>query len=239
MNAKARALGLADTHFANPSGLDQAGHYSSARDVTRLALLAMRRPFIRQTVRMRTGLAAGRTLATWNDLLGRFPGLIGVKTGHTAQAGWSEVAAARGRGLTIYATLLGSPTREGRNDDLGQLLAWGLSRYRVVAAVQARRVYATATTGYGRGPVRLVAERPLRRALRIGRPVVERVVAPTVVGLPVEKGEQLGVVRVYSRGRLIGERPLVAAESISAPGLSGKVKWYAKRTLANAWGLVT
>jgi EmrB/QacA subfamily drug resistance transporter len=87
--------------------------------------------------------------------------------------------------------------------------------------------------------VALVPERPLRRAVRIGRPLVERVVAPTVVALPVRKGEQLGVVRVYSRGRLLGERPLVAAESVSAPGLGAKVAWYAKRTLANAWGLIT
>jgi D-alanyl-D-alanine carboxypeptidase (penicillin-binding protein 5/6) len=239
MNAKARALGLAQTHFANPSGLDAAGNYSSARDVTRLALVAMRKPFVRATVRLRTGVAAGRPLATWNDLLGRFPGLIGVKTGHTALAGWSQVAAVRGRGVTIYATLLGSPTREGRNGDLGALLSWGLSRYRVVAAVEAGRVYATATTGYGRGPVRLVAARPLRRAVLVGRPLVERVVAPTVVPLPVREGQRLGFVRVYSRGRLLGERPLVAAESVSAPGLGGKLSWFAKRTVANAWGLIT
>jgi len=239
MNAKARALGLRDTHFANPSGLDQQNHYSSARDVTRLALLAMRKPIVRRTVRLRSAVAAGRQLATWNDLLGRFPGLIGVKTGHTSRAGWSEVAAARGRGVTIYATMLGSPTRDGRNSDLGALLAWGLSRYRVVTAIDPRRVYATATTGYGRGPVRFMAARPLRRALRVGRPLVERVVAPSVVTLPVRKGQSFGVVRVYSRGRLLGERPLVAAVSISGPGFGGKVKWYARRTLANAWGVIT
>jgi serine-type D-Ala-D-Ala carboxypeptidase (penicillin-binding protein 5/6) len=239
MNTKARALGLAHTHFANPSGLDADDHFSSARDVTKLARLAMRKPFVRRTVLLRSGDAAGRPLATWNDLLGRFPGLIGVKTGHTALAGWSQVAAARGRGVTIYATLLGSPTREGRNADLGALLAWGLSRYRVVAAIDTGRVYATATTGYGRGPVRLVAAGPLRRAVRVGRPLVERVVAPTVVALPVRKGQRLGVVRIYSRGRLLGERPLVAAESVSSPGLGGKLSWFAKRTVANAWGLIT
>jgi serine-type D-Ala-D-Ala carboxypeptidase (penicillin-binding protein 5/6) len=239
MNAKARELGLRHTHFANPSGLDQAGHYSSARDVTRLAQLAMRKPIVRQTVRLRSATAAGRRLATWNDLLGRFPGLVGVKTGHTSQAGWSQVAAARGPGVTIYATILGSPTREQRNSDLGVLLAWGLSRYRVVDAIDGRRVYATAETGYGRGPVSLVASKPLRRAIRVNTPLVERVVAPSLVALPVRKGQHLGVVRVYSRGKLLGERPLVAAASVSAPGFSDKVGWYARRTVANAWGLIT
>jgi D-alanyl-D-alanine carboxypeptidase len=239
MNAKARELGLRHTHFANPSGLDQEGHYSSARDVTRLALVAMRKPSVRNAVRLRSATAAGRRLATWNDLLGRFPGLVGVKTGHTSQAGWSQVAAARGRGVTIYATLLGSPTRERRNSDLGALLAWGLSRYRVVEAIDGRRVYATAKTGYDRGPVKLVASKPLRRALRVGTPVVERVIAPSLVSLPVTKGQHFGVVRVYSRGKLLGERPLVAAQSIRTPGLADRVEWYAKRTVANAWGLIT
>jgi D-alanyl-D-alanine carboxypeptidase (penicillin-binding protein 5/6) len=239
MNAKARALGLADTHFVNPSGLDARGHYSSARDVTTLARIAMRKPFVRRTVRLRTEGAAGRTLRTWNDLLGGFPGVVGVKTGHTEAAGWSQVAAARGPGLTIYATVLGSPTRDRRNADLAALLAWGLSRYRVVEAIDDDRVYATPATGYGRAPVRLVAAEPLRRSIRVDRPLVERVVAPSVVSLPVAKGQRLGVVRVYARGKLLGERPLVAAESRTRPGLGGKIRWYATRTLANAWGLIS
>jgi len=238
MNAQARAFGLADTHFVNPSGLDAPGHYSSARDVTTLARIAMRKPFVRRTVRLRTEGAAGRTLHTWNDLLGGFPGVVGVKTGHTEAAGWSQVAAARGPGLTIYATVLGSPTRDRRNADLAALLAWGLSRYRVVEAIDDDRVYATATTGYGRAPVRLVAPEPLRRSIRVDRSLVERIVAPSVVSLPVAKGQRLGVVRVYARGKLLGERPLVASESRTAPGLGGKIRWYATRTVENAWGLI-
>ena len=237
MNAKAAELGLADTRFANPTGLDAPGHLSTARDVTRLARIAMRKPLVRQVVALRTETAAGRTLFTWNDLLGRFPGLLGVKTGHTEAAGWSQVAAARGPGLTIYATILGSPTRSGRNADLAALLSWGLSLYRVVEAVDDDRVYATATTGYGRGLVRLVADEPLRRAIRVDRPLVEQVVSPTVVSLPVRKGQRLGVVRVYDGEKLLGERPLVAAESRSRPGVGGKIRWHATRTIEYVWGV--
>lgn len=114
MNARARELGLTDTHFVNPDGLDAPGHVSSARDLTKLARVAMRKPFIRQTVRLVDAAAAGRRLHTWNDLLTTFPNVIGVKTGHTNDAGWSEVAAARGGGVTIYATILGSPDRYRR-----------------------------------------------------------------------------------------------------------------------------
>ena len=99
----------------------------------------MRVPFVRQTVRQSTAvIGGGRTLETWNDLLGVFPGVIGVKTGHTNEAGWSQVAAVRGDVGTIYATILGSPSRAQRNADLQTLLAWGVSRYRVVDAVGAR-----------------------------------------------------------------------------------------------------
>ena len=112
MNEKAAALGLHETHFVNPSGLDAPGHVSSARDLTRLARIAMRNPVVRDTVREQAAsIGGGRSVSTWNDLLGAFPGTFGVKTGHTSGAGWSEVAAARRNGVTVYATILGGPSR--------------------------------------------------------------------------------------------------------------------------------
>ena len=233
MNAKARALGLTDTHFVRPDGLDVRGHVSSARDVTLLARVAMQNPVVRSIVRLRSEEVAGRHLFTWNDLLGRFPGVIGVKTGHTRAAGWSQVAAARGEGLTVYATILGSPTRTRRNSDLARLLAWGLSRYRVVEAVTTGRPYASAMLPYGRRPLALVAEQPLLRVVRVGRPLAERVIAPTSVRLPVQKGQRLGEVRVYAGDVLLGRRALVATRSVAKPGLAGRVGWYAGETLHN------
>ena len=90
MNERARQLGLRHTHFERPDGLDAPGHLSSARDVAVLARVAMRLPIVRELVRMRTDTIENDavTLHTWNDLLGVFPGLIGVKTGHTNDAGW-------------------------------------------------------------------------------------------------------------------------------------------------------
>ena len=237
MNAKAAALGLSETHFVRPDGLDAAGHLSSARDVTRLAWVAMRNPFVRATVRERTEtIAGGRTLRTWNDLLATFPRLLGVKTGHTSAAGWSEVAAARGRATTVYATILGSPSRARRNEDLAGLLAWGLSRYTVVTAIAPARAYATVRTQYGRGDVSLVASRPMLTVARVDRPLTERVVAPLVVSLPVRKGQRLGEVRVFAGRRLLGSRPLVADRSIARPGAAGRVRWYATRTAEHVWG---
>ncbi len=239
MNAKARRLGLTDTHFVNPDGLDAPGHYSSARDVTKLARIAMHQPVVREVVRRtHATIAGGRRLRTWNDLLSTFPHLIGVKTGHTSRAGWSEVAAARGPGVTIYATLLGSPTRAQRNSDLAALLAWGLSRYRVLPVVSLDRVYATAEAPYGRRPLALVARQRLVRVVRIGRPLVERVVAPASASLPVARGRRLGEVRVYSGTSLIARAPLVAARSISRPGFFGRAGWYLGQAAHNGWSWI-
>jgi len=238
MNAKARQLGLRDTHFARPDGLDAPGDLSSARDVLRLAEVAMHNPAVREIVAERTEtISGGRVLHTWNDLLGTFPGLIGVKTGHTDGAGWCEVAAARRSGYTIYAVILGSPTRGIRNEDLASLLSWGVAQYRVAPLVEANRVYAAAVPGWGKQKLQLVATRGLVRAVRVDKPLVARVVAPRVVALPVRKGQPLGRVQVWEGRRLLGTRPLVASRSISKPGLGARAEWYAGRTLHHIGGL--
>lgn len=238
MNARARRLGLTDTHFANPDGLDAPGHVSSARDVTTLARVAMRKPFIRETVRLVEAAAAGRRLHTWNDLLATFPNLIGVKTGHTDGAGWSQVAAAESGGVTIYATLLGGETRAGRNTDISELLAWGLSRYRTVWAIDGARTYGSVRTAYGKPAVRVVAARPALRVVHVERPLLERVVLPREAQLPVRKGQRLGEVQVLDRGTVIARSALVAANAVERPGRLGRVRFYTGRTIDHLGGLL-
>jgi len=239
MNLKAKELGLTDSHFVRPDGLDAPGEYSSARDVTRLALAAMRLAPVRNAVRRVTAtIAGGRTLHTWNDLLGVFPGVFGVKTGHTDDARWGQVAAVHGGGTTIYATILGSPSRTQRNHDLEALLAFGLAQYRQVDAVAAGRSYALVALPYGRSPLPLVARSPLQATVRVGVPLTERVVAPAAVSLPVRRGQVLGRVQVWDRGRLLGARPLVAARAVAKPGFTARVGWYARRTVHHVVDLV-
>jgi len=237
MNAKAQELGLERTHFLRPDGLDVRGHYSTAKDVTTLAEFAMRNPRIRATVRTRDDtIPGGRHLHTWNDLLGVFKGLYGVKTGHTGTAGWCEVAAVRRNGVTLYTTVLGSPTRSQRNTDLASLLRWGISRYRSVWLVPRGRVYLQASVGYGKDSVPIVAARPVARAVRIDKPLAERVIAPTALELPVERGQRVGEVRIYSGRRLVARQPLIAERSVAKPGLGGRAGFYVGRTLTHVKG---
>src|SRR5262249_43704466 len=155
--------------------------------------------FVRDTVRRETATIAGdRTLHTWDDLLSELPGTIGVKTGHTGAAGWCQVGAVRGRGVTVYATLLGSPSEGQRDEDLKSLLIWGLAQFRVVTAVQVGHVYAQVQLPYGRGPLGLVAKRPLLTVARLGRPLTERITFRSAVALPVHAGAILGRIEIMS-----------------------------------------
>jgi D-alanyl-D-alanine carboxypeptidase (penicillin-binding protein 5/6) len=232
MNTRARQLGLRDTHFVRPDGLDAPGHVSSARDVALLARVAMHSPVVREIVAQRSAPIENGTFTvhTWNDLLGVFPGVIGVKTGHTSAAGWCEVAAVRRPGYTIYAVVLGVPTRGQRNDDLRRLLAWGARQYRPVWLVRAR-TYAWAAAPYGRRPVALLATKPVLQVVRVHAPLVERVVAPAEVSLPVIQGEVLGRVEIWRGRRLLATRPLVAGRSVAKPGVGGRLSFYAGRTV--------
>jgi D-alanyl-D-alanine carboxypeptidase (penicillin-binding protein 5/6) len=240
MNAKARELGMDETHFENPHGLDEPGHVSSAEDVTRLLRFALGIPFVRDALdRSSVVLPSGRDLPTTDDLLGDWPPLVGGKTGHTADAGWSETAAARGRGVTVYGAVLGSDSRSERNDALRTLLAYGLDRYRRVAVIDSSRVYAEAETPYDRPSVELVAPRTLVRTVHEEKTLVERVVAPSVVELPVRKGQRLGRVEVYDGAQLLASANLVAAKEVAEPGSLGKAAWYAERTAQNLWGFVS
>jgi D-alanyl-D-alanine carboxypeptidase (penicillin-binding protein 5/6) len=239
MNAKARQLALRETHFVTPHGLDRPGHLSSARDVVALLRVALANPVVRRIAATERAEIDGRALDTTDDLLASFPPLVAGKTGHTYDAGWTEVAKARRGGVGIYAAVLGEPSRAQRNEDLQALLTWALARYRRVLTIDSARVYAVAKTAYGRPAVRLVASRRATREQLTGRPLVEQVVAPSEVRLPVVRGERLGEVRIFERGRLVASSPLVAADSIRKPGAYGRVRWYATRTLHHVVSLIS
>ena len=98
-------------------------------------------------------------------------------------------------------------------------------------AVQLGRVYTTAAVGYGKAPLELVAARPLLTVARLGRPLTETVVARRAVSLPVRQGDVLGQIEIRRGSRLVGTRDLVASRTINKPGLVGRVRWTAGRTL--------
>ena len=116
MNARAAALGLADTRYADPCGHDRDGQYTSVADLARLAeAVTAHAEYLRlaRLPRIRLASAAGRrfSLAGTNALIGRYEGAIGLKTGYTKGAGHCLVALAEKDGVRVLVVMLNSPNR--------------------------------------------------------------------------------------------------------------------------------
>ncbi len=117
MNAKAAELGLADTHFSNGCGFDGPDHYSTAKDLARLSEVAMQNTIFRELVREKREIitpVSGRrpyVLQNTNRLLGRIPGVEGVKTGFTSKAGRCLIAKVSQNGSDLLLVILNSKRR--------------------------------------------------------------------------------------------------------------------------------
>ena len=122
MNEKAAALGMRNSHFANPNGLDDEAHYSTAYDMALLGCAAVNEPTLRRMVSTRTAVIGGRTLTNHNKLLSRLDGCVGLKTGYTKAAGRTLVSCAEQAGHRLVAVTL----RDGDDwNDHEALYRWG------------------------------------------------------------------------------------------------------------------
>jgi D-alanyl-D-alanine carboxypeptidase (penicillin-binding protein 5/6) len=219
MNERARALGLRHTAYANPIGLDEPGNHSSARDLAKLTRRLRTNAFFRRTVAMRSAsLTTGdrvRQIENTNDLLGRPPGVNGVKTGHTLGAGYVLIGSAtRGR-VNVLSVVLGDPGVAARDADTLALLRYGLSLYREVPIVRPDRVVASARVKYREEDrIELVPARRVLKILRRGEHPVATVSAKEVLEGPLPSGTVAGSVTVRVRGRVVARVPLVTAQSV-------------------------
>jgi D-alanyl-D-alanine carboxypeptidase (penicillin-binding protein 5/6) len=240
MNERAAELGLDRTHYVVPDGLDTPGHYSSARDTYTLARQDMKHMLFRRIVARSGGrIAGGRTLYAWNDLLRTYPGAIGIKTGHTDKSGWSEIAAADREGITMYAVILGGPTRGRRNHDLAALLDWGFGHYGRVQVISRAKPYAEVNVPFSDNQVALVAEDRVRVTVPLDHTLVQKIVAPGTLDLPVAQGDPVGEIVVYDGDRVVARRPLVSTETTGEPNIVRRVHWYAGRALDEAGDMLS
>ena len=224
MNAKARELGLGDTRFANPVGLDDPDNRSSARDLVRLAAVLRRNEFFRETTDMpRATLTSGatdRVVLNRNRLVRDEPVVDGVKTGRTTEAGYVLVGSATRDGVTVLSAVLGEPSEALRDADTLALLRYGLGRFERVTAVRADATLARADLKYRDAQVRLVPAAPVRRVVRRGqRPRVRVVGAPEELAGPLTAGARVGTVEVRLGDRVVARTPLVTATAVKEASL--------------------
>lgn len=218
MNRSAAALGLADTNFTNPIGLDSPGNYSSARDLAALTdRLLENRSFARladSSTALLGSLDPPLRISSRNTLLLEAPWVTGVKTGHTLGAGYVLVGSARRGGVELISVVLGAPSEALRDDESLELLSYGFSQYTTRHPVRPREVMARPSIRYAGGELALRAAHPVSVGLRRGQRLQTSVRAPEEVSGPIRRGARLGTATVVVDGRRAGTVALLAARPI-------------------------
>jgi serine-type D-Ala-D-Ala carboxypeptidase (penicillin-binding protein 5/6) len=236
MNERARRLGLHDTHYSNPIGLDQEGNHSSAEDLVKLTLILRRNAFFREVTNLpsatlKTG-ARPRTILNRNTLVRTVRAVNGVKTGHTSTAGYVLVGSATRNGVTVVSAVLGDPSEAARDADSLTLLRYGLDRYHRLAATVRGRAYASAKLAHRDQRVSLVATRTVRRTIRRGEHYRLRILgAPREIDGPLPAGARVGTIEVRWRGRPVDRVALVTAHAVSGATVVQRAGGLIGRTL--------
>jgi serine-type D-Ala-D-Ala carboxypeptidase (penicillin-binding protein 5/6) len=227
MNHAAQQLGLTDTSYANPIGLDDPDNYSSAHDLVTLASILLRNPLFARIVNTPSAtLTSGdhpRTVTSRDTLLGAVPWINGVKTGHTLGAGYVLVGSGTQDSTTLISAVLGTPSEATRDGDTLKLLQYGFSLYHAVQPVRQREELADPKLDYRSDHLSLVAQRALPINVRQGERVATHVSAPDEISGAVDQGQVLGRVTVSVDGRIAAASPLVAARSVGAATTLDKV----------------
>jgi serine-type D-Ala-D-Ala carboxypeptidase (penicillin-binding protein 5/6) len=223
MNSRARALGLRDTRFANPIGLDDPGNYSTAADLATLTRRLLRNRRFAAIVDSPSAVlesgARRRVVGNRNGLVSRFPFVDGVKTGRTRGAGNVLVGAAGGRlGARVVSVVMGEPSEAARDADTLALLRFGLSRFRIARPLDDTRPVASAAIAHRDERARLVPAEDVRLSIRRGERLRTRVTAPGELEGELPAGRRVGSVTVLLGDRVLRRVPLVTAAEVPGAG---------------------
>jgi D-alanyl-D-alanine carboxypeptidase (penicillin-binding protein 5/6) len=245
MNAKAAELGMNDTHFVNPNGLDADNHYSTPADMATLARYAMQNEKFREIVHTQEysvqlpGRASPLELMNTNKLLTRDSWVTGIKTGLTPRAEQCLVSSATKDDVSVICVVLGQPVPALCFDESETLLAYGLRQCRHVTLLESGIAVAEATVPYQMdGTVRLVTKSAAEMQLYKDDSVTTSIVIDRPLVLPVRAGDVYGRVTMTIAGESVGEVDLVASASYDETRLGSKVSYYFKRLGRWLGGLV-
>jgi serine-type D-Ala-D-Ala carboxypeptidase (penicillin-binding protein 5/6) len=220
MNRYAAAMGLTNTQYQNPIGLNSPTNYSSAFDLATLTAELLKIPAFAEIADARQAtLRSTRPvehIESINQLLDYAPWVTGVKTGHTWKAGYVMVGSGEKRGIKLIAVDIDAPTDETRFSDAFELLRWGFGQYRQRKAIKKGKELASPSIRYSGGELPLVVGHSLKVAMRDGQKVEVDVDAPRQVTGPIRRGAKLGSATVSIDGLRAGSVPLVASRSIPA-----------------------
>jgi D-alanyl-D-alanine carboxypeptidase (penicillin-binding protein 5/6) len=231
MNRYSAALGLTNTHYENPIGLNSPTNYSSALDLATLTEELLRIPAFAKIADAREATLRSMRpvehIHSINELLEMAPWVTGVKTGHTWKAGYVMVGSGEKKGIKLIAVDIDAPTDETRFSDAFELLKWGFGQYHRGKAIKKGEEFASPKIKYSAGELPLLAAHSLTVRLRKGQKAEVTIDAPAKVTGPIPGGARLGTATVTVDGLRAGTVPLVAGRHIPAASAFDKARGFA------------
>lgn len=247
MNEQAKVLGMKSTGYKNPEGLTEAGHTTTARDLSILATRLMADfpdyvGFYAIKKYRYPGTPAAND-SNRNLLLFRDPTVDGLKTGYTEAAGYCMVATARrdftspvppgaAAGSTaatgsrrLLSIVLGTANENARANESQKLLNWGFTAYEAVKLFDADQSVASSSVWKGvQNSVKLGRSQAIVVSVPVGSAskLVTQVIRSEPLLAPISKGQQLGVLKIMSGDQAVGEVPLLALEAVEQAGVLGR-----------------
>lgn len=241
MNEQAKALGLQATVYKNPEGLTEAGHVTTARDLSVLSQRLIRDfPEYLPYYSLQKYRYIGTPTANDNNrnlLLLRDPSVDGLKTGHTAAAGYCLIATAKRtapnlpQGRRLLSIVLGAASENARANESQKLLNWGYTAFDAVKLFEADQAVVTPEVWKGTAPIaKLGHSQAIVVAVPAGSAskLTTSVARPDPLVAPLGKGQAVGTLKVLLAGQTLTEIPLVVLEPVGQAGLFGRT-WDAIR----------
>ncbi len=239
MNDEASAMGLEDTNFETPAGLDTTGNYSSARDLAAMTRVALQDPLIAEIVDTADATISTQNreieFSNTNQLLTTYPPATGVKTGTTPQAGANLVASAEANDESYISVVLGADDSEERFRASETLLEYGFTNYDRESLINGGEVYEELPLPYRPDEtVELAAAEDVIGVVGADSEVERRVTTEDELPPSAAAGEELGEVEVLIDGQRVGESPLVAQEGYEEASLWDRISYTAGGLLERA-----
>ncbi len=227
LNRTAKELGMSNSHFMNASGWPDPDHYSTARDLSKLALAIVREfpeyyGYYSELEFEYAGISQGNR----NPLLYRKIGADGIKTGHTEDGGYGLIGSGEKDGRRVIVVLNGMSSMQERADESARLLQWGLNGFKKVKLFSQARHLDTVPVYLGtRGDVAVRAEHEITMLVPklMQDKIKVDVVYQSPVKAPIKQGDKLGTVKVTAPSGEVKDIPLVAVHDVDELGFFAKL----------------
>jgi D-alanyl-D-alanine carboxypeptidase (penicillin-binding protein 5/6) len=226
MNTETARLGMANTRFANVTGLSAPEHYSTAADLAKLATAVITDYpefyplYAQKEFRYNNITQPNRNRLLWTDA-----SVDGVKTGHTDAAGWCLIASAKHGERRVLAVVLGAASDAARANEAQKLLTWGFQAFDTVQLYQSGKVLVTLKVWKGTRndvPAGFLADRYLTLPKGKADKLALTMDAMEPLLAPIARAQRVGTVKVALEGKPVAEFPLIALEDVPAAGIFGR-----------------